>query len=88
MSYQFLKEDVLFYQRFLKANGFYPHRLDGSWGPKTNAADIAFLQQSEATDMCQGSECRQADMDMAYTSNTLRLVLLLFMVIWNHFHQE
>lgn len=48
MSYQLLKQDVLFYQRFLKANGFYTARLDGSWGPKTNAADAAFVQQSES----------------------------------------
>jgi peptidoglycan L-alanyl-D-glutamate endopeptidase CwlK len=46
MSYQLLKADVLFYQRFLKANGFYNAKLDGSWGPKTNAADAAFVQQS------------------------------------------
>jgi peptidoglycan LD-endopeptidase CwlK len=48
MSYQLLKQDVLFYQRFLKANGFYAARLDGSWGPKTDAADAAFVQQSAA----------------------------------------
>jgi len=48
MSYQLLKQDVLFYQRFLKANGFYTARLDGSWGPKTDAADAAFVQQSES----------------------------------------
>lgn len=48
MSYQLLKQDILFYQRFLKANGFYPYRLDGSWGPKTDAADIAFVKQSES----------------------------------------
>lgn len=47
MSYQLLKQDVLFYQRFLKATGFYIARLDGSWGAKTDAADAAFVQQSE-----------------------------------------
>ena len=47
MSYQLLKQDVLFYQRFLKANGFYTAKLDGSWGPKTNAADAAFVQKSQ-----------------------------------------
>lgn len=54
MSYQLLKQDVLFYQRFLKANGFYKARLDGSWGPKTDAADAAFVQQSEAIKLQQG----------------------------------
>jgi peptidoglycan LD-endopeptidase CwlK len=48
MSYQLLKSDVLFYQRFLKANGFYEGKLDGIWGPKTNKADAVFLAESEA----------------------------------------
>eukprot|EP01136_Pigoraptor_vietnamica_P045539 Opistho-1_new@23614 len=46
MSYQLLKEDILFYQRFLKANGYYTAKLDGKWGPKTDAADTAFLAES------------------------------------------
>ncbi|MGC4037199.1 MAG: M15 family metallopeptidase [Chitinophagaceae bacterium] len=47
MSYQLLKHDVLFYQRFLKANGFLTGRLTGTWGAETDAADAAFIQQSE-----------------------------------------
>ena len=47
MSLQLFKADVLFYQRFLKANGFYPFKLDGIWGTKTDAADQAFVQQSK-----------------------------------------
>lgn len=47
MSYQLLIADVLFYQRFLKANGFYHKKLDGKWGPATDAANEAFLQQSQ-----------------------------------------
>lgn len=47
MSYQLLKADTLFYQRFLKANGFYKKKLDGLWGPGTDAADQAFLQKSQ-----------------------------------------
>lgn len=46
MSYQLLKEDRLFYQRFLKSHGFYKGKLDGLWGPKTDAADSAFLEES------------------------------------------
>lgn len=45
MAYQ-MQQDVMFYQRFLKANGFYPYTLDGDWGPKTDAADKAFHQKS------------------------------------------
>ncbi len=48
MSYQLLKADVLFYQRFLKANGFYKKPLDGAWGKHTDAADGAFLAKSQA----------------------------------------
>lgn len=47
MSYQLFKQDVLFYQRFLKSQGFYTGKLDGAWGPKTDTADQAFLQQSQ-----------------------------------------
>ncbi|MEP6466805.1 MAG: M15 family metallopeptidase [Parafilimonas sp.] len=48
MSYQLLKEDVLFYQRFLKANGFYNDTLDGDWGKNTNKGDEEFVAASTA----------------------------------------
>lgn len=48
MSYQMLKADVLFYQRFLKANGFYNKSLNGKWDVFTNQADNEFLQQSQS----------------------------------------
>lgn len=47
MSYQLLKQDILFYQRFLKSNGFYHDDLDGSWGSNTNKADADFLKMSD-----------------------------------------
>lgn len=46
MSYQLLKQDILFYQRFLKSNGFYNGDLDGMWGAITNKADADFVAQS------------------------------------------
>lgn len=46
MSYQLLKQDVLFYQRFLKVAGFYNDTLDGNWGPQTNKADTDFKSES------------------------------------------
>jgi peptidoglycan L-alanyl-D-glutamate endopeptidase CwlK len=55
MSHQLLKADVLFYQRFLKANGFYHNILDGDWGPDTNDADAAFLKQSQDIAQQHGS---------------------------------
>jgi hypothetical protein len=48
MSYQLLKQDVLFYQRFLKSAGYYDGELDGQWGPLTNTADADFLVQSKS----------------------------------------
>jgi peptidoglycan LD-endopeptidase CwlK len=34
------RENVLFLQRLLKSQGLYTGRLDGSWGPKTEAAVV------------------------------------------------
>lgn len=48
MSYQIFKEDVLYYQRFLKSNGFYKDKLDGRWGKNTDAADQAFFEASQS----------------------------------------
>jgi peptidoglycan L-alanyl-D-glutamate endopeptidase CwlK len=47
MSYQLLKQDVLFYQRFLKANELYTGALNGTWDAKTDEADALFIQQSQ-----------------------------------------
>jgi peptidoglycan L-alanyl-D-glutamate endopeptidase CwlK len=46
MGLQLFREDVLFYQRFLKANGFYTKKLDGVWGANTDMADKAFVAAS------------------------------------------
>src|SRR5215831_5641649 len=46
MSYQLFKEDVLFYQRFLKAAGLYEAAMDGAWGPQTNQADADFTTKT------------------------------------------
>lgn len=48
MSYQMLRSDVLFYQRFLKANGFYKKELNGTWNIYTNQADADFILQSQS----------------------------------------
>jgi hypothetical protein len=46
MSQQPFGDDVLFQQRFLKAAGLYAGDIDGDWGPRTDAAHDAFLEQS------------------------------------------
>lgn len=42
MSAPIFQGDILFYQRLLKASGYYNDTLDGRWGTNTEAADIAF----------------------------------------------
>ena len=47
MSAALCSSDVLFQQRFLKASGLYPGRLDGMWGTVTDRAATAFASASE-----------------------------------------
>ena len=61
------KEDVLFMQRLLKCAGFYGGRLDGGWGPETDAAAMAL----EA----RGRELRQIHGELdARSESNLRLL--------------
>lgn len=46
MSRHLFGDDVIFHQRLLKAQGIYRGALDGSWGPKTEAADRDFERRS------------------------------------------
>jgi peptidoglycan LD-endopeptidase CwlK len=68
MSYQLLKQDVLFYQRFLKSAGFYNGMLDGQWGPLTNTADADFVAQSNSISQQYGT------FDPASESNIITLI--------------
>ncbi len=68
MSYQLLKQDVLFYQRFLKSAGFYNGVLDGQWGPITNKADADFVAQSNAISQQAGT------FDSVSESNIITLI--------------
>lgn len=45
MSLRLFRSDVLFYQRLLKASGFYTGSLDGKWGPMTRGADEQFFKE-------------------------------------------
>ena len=46
MSAPIFQDDILFYQRLLKASGYYNDTLDGRWGGNTDAADQAFVADS------------------------------------------
>ena len=47
MSYELFGDDVLFFQRLLKAEGLYKKRLDGIWGKFTEKAANRFYEKSE-----------------------------------------
>ncbi|MCL7943691.1 M15 family metallopeptidase [Marinobacter sp. ATCH36] len=47
MSDRLFGEDVLFFQRLLKSEGFYRGALDGLWGPISEAAGNAFDTEYE-----------------------------------------
>lgn len=47
MSYRLFIDDVLFFQRLLRAEGLYSDRLDGYWGPNTERAAQEFERRSE-----------------------------------------
>lgn len=47
MSDRLFGEDVLFFQRLLKSEGFYDGSLDGVWGPRSEAASTAFDREYE-----------------------------------------
>lgn len=68
MSYQLLKQDVLFYQRFLRSAGYYSGALDGQWGPVTNQADADFLSESNSI------KAQYETFDAASESNIITLI--------------
>ncbi len=48
MSLHLFAEDVIFLQRLLKCCAFYRGKIDGIWGPKTDAAVAHFDAESAA----------------------------------------
>src|SRR5688500_9132347 len=46
MSQRIFKDDTVFVQRLLKSSGLYTGRIEGSWGPKTDAAYTAVETRS------------------------------------------
>ena len=47
MSSPLFPDDVLFFQRLLRAEGLYLHTLDGNWGPNTEKAALEFEKCAE-----------------------------------------
>jgi len=46
MGATLFEDDILFVQRLLKVQGLYRGKLDGAWGPKTDAAQLEFETQT------------------------------------------
>lgn len=61
MSYELFGDDVLFFQRLLKADGFYAGRLDGLWGPITESASNSFDAEYEVSRQELGSFDRRTE---------------------------
>lgn len=55
MSQGLSKEEVLFRQRLLSCCGFYKDKLDGEFGPNTDAAEKAFFARSAAIAAAEGT---------------------------------
>lgn len=55
MSATLFADDTLFLQRLLKAQGLYAGKLDGKWGPKTDAAHEEFAAQTAAIAAAMGT---------------------------------
>jgi peptidoglycan LD-endopeptidase CwlK len=47
MSCLLFPDDILFFQRLLRTEGFYSGALDGKWGPHTEKAAAKFKEQAE-----------------------------------------
>jgi peptidoglycan LD-endopeptidase CwlK len=54
MSHRLFPDDVLFLQRLLSCCGLYHHRLDGDYGPRTDAAEAEFEHRCEAIAEAEG----------------------------------
>ena len=61
MSRQLFAADVMFFQRFLKCAGLYLGRLDGIWGPKTDAAADVFDARTQALALELGTFDRMSE---------------------------
>lgn len=68
MSYELFGSDVLFFQRILKSDGFYAGKLDGLWGPLTEAASSAFDAEHEALRSEIGAFDRRTERNIATLS--------------------
>lgn len=55
MSLPLASDDVLFMQRLWRAEGLYKGKLDGEWGPQTEAVQQVFESESRRIEALEGS---------------------------------
>ena len=80
MSYPLLKEDILFYQRFLKAGGFYQEKPDGKWGAKTDEADKLFVNKTEAIKNSYGRVDNTSETNIISLTPTAQILARRFLL--------
>ena len=88
MSYQLFKDDVLFYQRFLKAGGLYNATLDGSWGPVTNQADSDFSKQTSSIANQYGTFDQASETHIASLLPKTQIEARKFLLVAKNQHQD
>ena len=65
MSSRIFPDDILFFQRLLKAEGFYGGELDGLWGPITERAVTLFEERAETIRANIGSFDQRSERNIA-----------------------
>lgn len=74
MSQKLFEDDVLFLQRFLKSLGLYQGKLDGDWGPKTDAAQSAFVARGDAIAAAEGAVDSRSDGNLRVLHPNLQIL--------------
>lgn len=68
MSDRLFGEDILFFQRLLKSEGFYEGDLDGLWGRLSEAASMAFDHEYEVLKVKLGTFDRRTEQQISSLS--------------------
>lgn len=81
MSSPILKANILFQQRLLASAGLYKGALDGLWGPKSEAADAAFVAFYEEQKAKLGTFDRRTEAEIASLLPKAQVIARKFMHI-------
>jgi peptidoglycan LD-endopeptidase CwlK len=87
MSSNLSKTEILFRQRLLKSCGLYLGKLDSQWGPKTEAADKAFLDEYERLKKKHGAVDARSERNILSLHPTAQELARKFLAELNGFAQ-